>query len=114
MFLLNGLVVLFFSPHSLIYPYAWTVLPLALFLSSVMLEKCRFAYLLLAGIAGPFLSSQPTGWTGYFLASNYFVSMAVPTILIGNSIVIASLIPIYLHPNTEFHRIEDRSLPISR
>jgi hypothetical protein len=105
MFLMNGLVILFFSPHSLIYPYAWVVLPLALFLSSLMLEDCRFTYLLLVGIAGLFLSSQPSGWTGYFLNS-YFVSMLVPTILIGNSILIINLIPIYLCPNTIFHSIK--------
>ena len=104
MFLMNGLVILFLSPHSLIYPYAWVVLPLALFLSSLMSESSRFTYLLLVGIAGLLLNSQPTGWTGYFLNS-YFVSMLVPTILIGNSILIVSLIPIYLCPNIIFHSV---------
>lgn len=105
MFLLNGLVVLFFSPRSLIYPYAWVVLPLGLFLSSVMREDCRVTYLLLVGIAGMLLCSQPSGWSGYFLNS-YFVSMVVPTLMIGNLILIISLILIYLCPNTIFHNVK--------
>ncbi|MGD0424972.1 MAG: glycosyltransferase family 87 protein [Candidatus Bathyarchaeia archaeon] len=105
MFLMNGLVILFFSPRSLIYPYAWGVLPLALFLSSLMLADCRATYLLLVGIAGVLLSSQPTGWTGYFLNS-YFVSMVVPTLMIGNLMFIISMILIYVCPNTIFHSVK--------
>jgi hypothetical protein len=42
--LMNGLIILLLSPRSLIYPYVWVILPLALLLSALLIEeRVRFA-----------------------------------------------------------------------
>ena len=107
MFLMNGLVVLFFSPRSYISPYAWVIMPLGLFLSSLLMENSRSIYLLLISVATFLLNSQPTGFTGWFL-NTYFVSMVVPTITIGNLVMIIGLIPIFLRPTAIFHGIKNQ------
>jgi len=95
-FLLNGLILLLFNPKALIYPYVWVILPLALFLSSILEEDVRLTYLALIGFATCFLcTAEATP-----ILSLFIYPMTLPTILIGNIIMIASLVPMYLWPNT--------------
>jgi len=99
MFLLNGLVILFLSPRSLIYPYVWIILPVALFLSALLVEDVKLAYLALIGFATCFLNSS------YVISvlSLVIYPLILPTFLIGNLIMTLSIIPIYLCPNAIFH-----------
>jgi hypothetical protein len=107
MFLMNGLVVLFFSPRSYVSPYSWVIIPLGLFLSSLLMENSRSIYLMLISVATFLLNSQPTGFTGWFL-NTYVVSMVVPTITIGNLMMIIGLIPIFIRPTAIFHGIKNQ------
>jgi len=95
MFLLNGLIILLLSPFSLIYSYVWVILPLALFLSSLLVEDVKLAYLALVGFASCFLNSS----VGISVLSLVIYPMTLPTFLIGNLMMILSIIPIYLRPN---------------
>jgi hypothetical protein len=104
MFLMNGLAVLFFSPRALVYPYAWTILPLAYFLSGLLMQRVKSAYLVIVGVATFLLGTEPTGYYGWALSYYYEMAvvknLVVPTIAIGNAILILSLTVLFLRPNS--------------
>jgi hypothetical protein len=104
MFLLNGLVILLLSPRSLIYPYVWTILPVALFLSAFLVEDVKLAYLALIGFATCFLNSS----VGLSVLSFVTYPIILPTFLIGNLIMTLSIIPIYLCPNAIFRNVKSQ------
>jgi hypothetical protein len=97
LFLMNGLVILLLSPRSLIYPYVWIILPSALFLSGLLIEDARAGYLAIVFFGTFLLNSSSWGFAGYLFNFAYIVT-ALPTALIGNLIVIISLVPIYVRP----------------
>ncbi|HMK83690.1 MAG TPA: glycosyltransferase family 87 protein, partial [Candidatus Bathyarchaeia archaeon] len=103
MFLLNGLVILLLSPFSLVYAYVWVILPLALFLSSLLVEDVKLAYLALVGFASCFLNSS----YGISVLSLLIYPMTLPTFLIGNLMMTLSIIPIYLCPNAIFRNVKN-------
>lgn len=108
MFLLNGVIILFLSPRALIYPYCWVILPSAYFLSGLLMGQVRTLYLGCIGVAAFLVNSQPTGYTGWFL-NVYRVDMLVPTIVIGSSILILSLVVLCLKPFLAFSGIRELS-----
>ncbi|HMK83412.1 MAG TPA: glycosyltransferase family 87 protein [Candidatus Bathyarchaeia archaeon] len=95
MFLINGLVILLLSPFSLIYPYVWVILPLALFLSALLMRKPRLWYLALVVFAAFLLNSSPYGFAGEPFRL-MFVSISLPTATIGSLILSTSLIPLFV------------------
>src|SRR5208282_4239225 len=97
MFLINGLTILLLSPFSLIYPYVWVILPLALFLSALLMEKPKLWYLALVVFAAFLLNSSPYGFTGEPFRF-VFVSISFPTAAIGGLILSLSLIPLFVRP----------------
>jgi hypothetical protein len=106
MFLMNVLIMLLFGPRSTIYPYVWVILPLALFLSGLLMEELRLAYLALVGIETVLMNSNP--YPLFFFRWNpqaFFFYFGVPVTvipwaMIGNLMMILSLIPVYLRPST--------------
>jgi hypothetical protein len=93
MFLMNGLIILLLGPRSTWYPYVWTIIPSALFLSALLIEKrAKFAYLALVGFAIFLINAnfEPTGLGTY------------PLPLIGGLILLLSILPIYIHPGIVF------------
>ena len=98
MFLMNGLIILLVSPRSLIYPYVWVILPLALFLSTLLMERVKIGYLMFVGFATFFLNSV---LSPDFLAGIYQI---LPLEIIGNLMMIISLIPIHIRPTAIIRR----------
>ena len=92
MFLMNVLIMLLFGPRSIIYPYVWVILPLALFLSAVLMQSVRARYLVVVGF-GAFL-----------LNSNLVPSMlnyeVLPLEVIGNIMTTLCLIILFVRPAT--------------
>jgi hypothetical protein len=112
MFLMNVLVMLLFGPRSTIYPYAWVILPLALFLSALLMEQVKLTYLALVVFATFLLNSVLAPdflrSTASAVVAPHFINYQVlfPSELVGNLILIISLIPIYLHPRTIFRHVK--------
>lgn len=99
MFLLNVLVMLLFGPRSTIYPYVWVILPLALFLSALLMEQVRAGYLMLVCFAAIMLNSL----TYLNMCSSSFCpATIIPFEVAGNLILTISLIPIYMRPRSIF------------
>jgi hypothetical protein len=94
MFLMNILVILLFSPRNTgIYLYAGVILPLALFLSALLTEKVKIAYLIMVGLATFFLNSR--------LSPNFlYTPILFPLELVGGLILAICLIPVLVNPAT--------------
>jgi hypothetical protein len=97
MFLMSVLMMLLFGPRSTVYPYVWVILPLALFLSSLLLESVKMHYLMLVGCATFLVNSV--------LSPNFLDYRTLPLALIGNVVLTISLIPIYVRPATIIQKI---------
>ena len=91
MFLMNVLIMLLFGPRSIIYPYVWVIIPLALFLSGILMEPVRSRYLALVGFATFLLNSN---WV--FLRAK--VIQVLPFEVIGNMLITLCLILFYVRP----------------
>jgi hypothetical protein len=101
MFLMNGLIVLLFSPRSLIYPYVWVILPLALFLSGILVdENPKLLYLGVVCFGAFLVNSEP--YSPYAPLSLGTLVTIVPWIAIGNLLLTLSLIPMYVRPSAFF------------
>jgi hypothetical protein len=97
MFLMNILVILLFSPRNTIYPYVGVMLPLALFLSALLIEQVNLSYLTLVAFATLLLNSV--------LSPNFlYTPILLPLELIGGLILIISLIPIFICPSLIFKK----------
>jgi hypothetical protein len=105
MFLMNGLTILFLSPRSLIYPYVWAIIPVALFLSALFIEDVRLAYLGLIGMAAFLMNSNPFPLLFYYLGLSV---TSTPWAAMGSLILTVSLIPIFTHPIAISHRFKPR------
>lgn len=98
MFLLNVLVMLLFGPRSTIYPYVWVILPLALFLSTLLMQEVKGTYLIVVCFAAVILNSV--------VAPDFLNYKIFPLEVIGNMILTISLIPIYLYPRRIFRNVK--------
>jgi membrane-associated HD superfamily phosphohydrolase len=100
-FLMNVLVALLFGPRSTIYPYVWVILPLALFLSALLMEQVKLEYFTLVCFATFLLNS---------VLSPEFLDPTMlrmfPLAVIGNLMLIVSLILIYVRPTTIIRRVK--------
>jgi hypothetical protein len=95
-FLMNGLIVLLFSPRSLIYPYVWVILPLALFLSGILVEaNPKLLYLGVICLGAFLVNSEPYSPNAPFSLSTLTL---IPWITIGNLLLTLSLMPMYVRP----------------
>jgi hypothetical protein len=103
MFLMNILVMLLFGPRSTVYAYVWAILPLALFLSALLMEELKLAYLALVGIETFLLNSSPYPYFLFYLGVSVTI---VPWVTLGNFMMTLGLIPIYIRPNTIFRNVE--------
>jgi hypothetical protein len=90
MFLMNGLIILLLSPRSTIYPYVWVILPLAMLLSTLLMEDVRIAYLALVGAAVFLLNAT--------LTQTFLNNATLPLATIGNLILTFSLVLICFRP----------------
>jgi hypothetical protein len=94
MFLLNTLVMLLFGTRSTVYPYVWIVLPLAIFLCTLLVNGAKARYLTTVCLATFLLNAV--------LSSDLLDFQTLPLSLLGNIILSASLIEIYLLPKAIF------------
>jgi hypothetical protein len=94
MFLFNVLVMLLFAPTRAneVHPYVWVILPLALFLSAVLMEHVRIGFLALVGVGVFLLNSN---LSPYILSCEMF-----PSEVIGSIMVSVCLILLYIRPTT--------------
>jgi len=93
-FLVNVLVMLLFNPKSTIYPYVWVILPLALFLSGILMEPVRPGWLVIVGLGTFLLNSN--------LAPSFFSYKVLPLEIIGNIMTTACLVILYIRPSAAF------------
>ncbi|MGA2785867.1 MAG: glycosyltransferase family 87 protein [Candidatus Bathyarchaeia archaeon] len=94
MFLMNVLIVLLLSPRSLISPYVWVILPLALFLINLLMDHVKIQYFTWVCLTAVLMNSA--------LSPNFLYYRTLPLALIGNLMLTMSLILIYVHPTTIF------------
>ncbi|MGA3297118.1 MAG: hypothetical protein ABSD41_06665, partial [Candidatus Bathyarchaeia archaeon] len=71
--------------------------PLALFLSGLLMERVRSAYLVAAGV-GTFLLNST-------ISPDFLNYRTIPLGLIGNVLMTIALILLYVRPNSVFQRI---------
>jgi hypothetical protein len=90
MFLMNVLVVLLFGPRSTIYPYVWVILPLALFLSGILIEPIKAGYLTLVGLGAFLLNSN--------LAPSILNYQVLPLEVVGNIMMCLCLVLLFTCP----------------
>ena len=91
MFVLNVLVMLLLGSGFAIYSYVWIILPLALFLSSLIVKEVRIRYYLVIGFATCLLNS---------ILSTSLINYRVefPFAVVGNLVLTIVLIAISIHP----------------
>jgi len=92
-FLLNVLIILLLGPRSWPATYVWLILPMALFLCSLLAENVRVAYLVFVGLGVILLSST---LVQFFLIQaisqmNHMQLIELPLLIVGNLIMVASL-----------------------
>jgi hypothetical protein len=108
MFLVNALIMLLIGPSSWFQNYVWVILPIALFLSRLIMEETKTTYLAIVGFA-TFLMNV----THYPTFAQYFYwtipVFGLPTATIGVLVLTISLVPIFLCPNVAFHSIKIRA-----
>jgi hypothetical protein len=92
MFFLNVLIMLLFGSRSTVYPYVWIILPLALFISALLMQRTEVKYFLLVS-AGTFLLNS-------VLSPDFLDYRTLPLALIGNMISTLSLILVCRSPET--------------
>jgi hypothetical protein len=93
-FLLNVLVMLLLGPRSWPATYVWVILPLALFLSTLLAENVKVRYLAFVGLAVILLSST---LVQFFLVQavsqiNHMHLVEFPLLILGNLVMVTSLI----------------------
>jgi hypothetical protein len=90
-FLMNVLVMLVLGPRSWPATYVWAILPIALFLSALLVEHVKTPYLASVGIAAFLLGAS--------LTQEFLIYSTLPLAVTGNLILILLLIPICIRPS---------------
>jgi hypothetical protein len=98
MFLMISLVMLLVGRTSYYQDYVWVLLPMALFLSGLMMDEIRTAYIALVAFATFLMNATPYPIFMYYAYS----AMTLPTLMAGNLIMVISLIALYMRPNAIF------------
>ena len=101
MFLMNVLVTLQLIPRTEVYSYVWIILPLALCLSGLLLERVNGWYVGVFGVA-TFLFNSVYGLRLYGPGSPPI--LIGPFEIMGNLILTLALAAIYLRPALAFKR----------
>ncbi|HUO42397.1 MAG TPA: hypothetical protein VMU35_05425, partial [Methylomirabilota bacterium] len=86
-------VMLLLGPRSWPATYVWVIIPLALFLSSILTENVRLVYLAFLGLGTILLSST---LVQFFLVQavsqmNHLQLTELPLLIIGNTIMVVSV-----------------------
>jgi hypothetical protein len=94
MFLFNVLAMLLFAPTRAneVHPYVWVIVPLALFLSAVLMDHIRSGYLALVSVGVFLLNSN--------LAPSILSCGMFPFEVVGNIMVCLCLLLFYIRPIT--------------
>jgi|SRR5208282_2246694 len=90
MFLLNILIMLLFGSRSTVYPYVWVILPLALLISTLLVQEAKTKYFIPV-CAGAFLLNS-------VLSPDFLNYRTLPLALLGNLTSTLILIQIYMRP----------------
>lgn len=90
MFLMNVLMMLLLNPRSIIYPYVWVILPLALFLSAILMEPVKGRYLALVGFGAFLLNSN--------VVPSILNYQILPLEIVGNIVTSLCLVLLYVRP----------------
>lgn len=96
MFLMNILIMLLFGFRTNVYSYVWVILPLALFLASLLVQQAKTKYFTLV-CAGAFLLNS-------VLSPDFFDYRTLPLSLLGTLTLTLTLIPIYTRPTAVMKR----------
>jgi hypothetical protein len=107
MFLGNVLVMLLFGSKSWPQNYVWFILPVALFLSGLLMEEVKIAYLMLVCFATFLLNSNSYPLFMYYLPVH--LRMILPMGMVGSLMLAFSLIVLFMRPHAIFNRIVVRS-----
>jgi hypothetical protein len=118
MFLLNSLMILLLGTRSWPQDYVWVILPVALFLSALLVQGVKTSYFIIVGVAAFLFNCSTYPLFMYYL--NYYPTMAyylphvemIPTGLIGDLLMAPALILLFIRPqNILQHPTRQRLLP---
>jgi hypothetical protein len=90
-FLMNALAMLLFGAKSTVYPYVWVIIPVAMFLCTLLVNGIGKSYLITVCAATFLLNAV--------LSTDLFNFRTLPLELLGNIAFTISLIKIHLRPN---------------
>ena len=105
MFLMNVLIMLLFGPRAIIYPYVWVILPLALFVSALLMEHVRAGYLALIGLGAFMLNSN--------LVPSILSYHVLPLELVGNLLTTLGLVILYVRPSATATAPTNAHIPLT-
>jgi hypothetical protein len=100
MFLMNVLIMLQLNLRSDYYQYVAVILPLALFLSALLMENVKIEYLALVGFSTFLLNSV--------VAPDFLGFHTYPFEMVGNVMLTLGIILMYLRPATVIRHLKTR------
>jgi len=104
MFLMNSLFILLIGSRSWTQDYVWVIIPVALFLSALVVNGVRTTYFIVVGLATflfnldtypIFMYNYPYYFSDYFIYTHFVM---VPTGLIGSLLMTSALILLLIRP----------------
>lgn len=104
MFLMNSLVVLLLGTRSWPQDYVWVILPVALFLSGLLVHGAKTPYFMFVGLAAFVfnLNAYPIFmyYLDYYPITLYFLprNEMIPTGLIAGLLMVPALVLFFIHP----------------
>jgi len=96
MFLMNTLALLILGSRVWSQDYVWVILPVALFLSGLIMEEMKLAYFAFVGVAAFLFNFNTYPFFAYFIPQSATV---IPMAIIGNLLMIPALIMLYVRPS---------------
>jgi Glycosyltransferase family 87 len=105
-FLMNSIVVLLLGTRSWPQDYVWVILPVALFLSALLVEGVKTPYFVIVGFAAFLFNFSVHPLVMYYMMYYppvaYYVSQieVIPTGLAGDLLMVPALLLLFIHPRT--------------
>jgi hypothetical protein len=100
MFLMNSLMILLLGTRSWPQDYVWVIIPVALFLSALLVQGVKTSYFILVGVAAFFFNFNAYPLFTYYLTLSFgfpHVEM-IPTGLVGDLLMAPALILLFIRP----------------
>jgi len=102
MFLMNSLMILLLGTRSWPQDYVWVIIPVALFLSALSVQGVKTSYFIMVSVAAFFFNFNAYPLFTYYLTMSYGFPQVemIPTGLVGDLLMAASLILLFIRPQS--------------